>query len=116
MPDLNADQLRTAREILQDPNYKFMKQLTSRTEIVRLWRGAYGVTSTYKTIANMIINRSNQLQREADNAHKQEARQNIREIKQNFKDLCGFFARHSVKYNKLQMAELPPVAAVAVAV
>jgi len=109
MPELNADQLRTAREILQHDDYKFIKQLTSRTEMVRLWRGAYGVTSTYKTIANMMINRSNQLQRAADNAHKQEARQNVREIKQNFKDLCGFFARHSAKYNKLQMAELPPV-------
>ncbi len=108
-PELNADQLRTAREILQDPDFKFTKQLTTRCEIVRLWRGAYGVTSTYKTIANIIINRSNQLQRAADFAHRQEVRQNTREIKQNFNDLHGFFARHSSQYNKLHVDELPPV-------
>lgn len=111
VPDLDKDQLGRAKEILMHEDYNFIRQLTSRLEIVRLWRGAYGVTSTYKTIANMILNRSTQLQRQADRDHKQEYREARRTIKHDFKDLHYFFGRHTRQYKNLTMVENLPAAA-----
>jgi hypothetical protein len=47
--------------ILNKDEFKFLQQLTSRLEIVRRFRGLYGVTSTYKTIAHAINKQLNKL-------------------------------------------------------
>lgn len=89
----SGDDFTELREILDAPESNFIKQLTSRFEIVRAIRGLYGVTSTYKTIAHSINSRINECKEDEDDV---ESISVINGVQKKFsKELHSFFGRHT---------------------
>ncbi len=96
LPHLKTgDDFKRIEEILDKENNRFLRQLTSRFEIVRRIRGLYGVTSTYKTIAHSINKRMLQCEKEIGSEDPTDSRQIISEVRQvQAEKTHGFFARH----------------------